>query len=753
MAQTEEMKQTQPMVTVVCITYAHEEFIAQALDSFLAQKNTFPFQIFVGEDKGPDKTAEIVLQYAEKYPDKIVPFIRKENMGAQHNMIDLCSRATSPYIALCEGDDYWVDEYKLQKQYDLMEAHPEYRACFHNTKIIAGEDWYLNGYYRPDKDGVRSIPGSIPGYDRSKRVMRMDYYIKFGPAHTSSMFFRWNYDLEIPDWYYTHIYGDHPLMMMQVGDGLLGYIPEIMSAYRRSDVGVLMHDNIVEHFIRTRESWIEMAMDLEDYFKQHYGDFANRAIQERIAVEFTNYVKYMIQKGYEDKLPEIFEKYQYAGVLTMKYFIKMRTQYNNMLAKFGEDGMKYINGNAEELRAQIERDKLRMKRNAESKELRRRADYVKLADTKKDDRLWVFGTEGNKAFANNTRHLFEHIIAFHPEIQAVWVTRNEEVLKLFRAENLPVCKIGTGECTRLMERAGLAFVNTSKNDIYKIRGFNAGTRVVRLGSGIHIMDFRKPLEPEQAGSREEGKPSRESEFAKEMYENTFLAIAPNAAMAKICRDYFHIPEKSIMINGYPRSFAVKTPLPPYEGKRILYAPQSRKYKVKLDAIMNYLFESSAFIQQWLEEHDAELYIHLEYNRRMELQQKFEQKTAECSRITLLKTRDIFSDLPNFDMMISDYSNIIFDYLMLDRPILLLDIDTKEFLAENRLLIDFAEMTKEQTYGSWSDLLSRAEVLLQHGELDRQQRLAMEESVFERGTNDENNAERIVQELKQRLGLQ
>ena len=63
------------------------------------------------------------------------PFIRKENMGAQHNMIDLCSRATSPYIALCEGDDYWVDRYKLQKQYDLMEAHPEYRACFHNTKL------------------------------------------------------------------------------------------------------------------------------------------------------------------------------------------------------------------------------------------------------------------------------------------------------------------------------------------------------------------------------------------------------------------------------------------------------------------------------------------------------------------------------------------------------------------------------------------------------------------------------------------
>ena len=107
------------MVTVVCITYKHEEFIAQALDSFLMQKTNFKFKIFVGEDCGPDGTADIIRDYAARYPDQIVPFLRKENMGAQRNLIDLCQRATSPYIAFCEGDDYWVDEYKLQKQFDF----------------------------------------------------------------------------------------------------------------------------------------------------------------------------------------------------------------------------------------------------------------------------------------------------------------------------------------------------------------------------------------------------------------------------------------------------------------------------------------------------------------------------------------------------------------------------------------------------------------------------------------------------------
>lgn len=101
-------------VTICCITYKHEDYIRTALDSFLMQKTNFKFKIFVGEDCGPDGTADIVREYAEKYPDIIVPFLREENMGAPANLIDLCNHADSPYIAFCEGDDYWIDEYKLQ---------------------------------------------------------------------------------------------------------------------------------------------------------------------------------------------------------------------------------------------------------------------------------------------------------------------------------------------------------------------------------------------------------------------------------------------------------------------------------------------------------------------------------------------------------------------------------------------------------------------------------------------------------------
>ena len=190
-------------VTICCITYNHEEYIRDALDSFLMQKTNFKYKIFVGEDKGPDGTADIVREYAEKYPDKIVPFIRKRNMGAQKNLIDLCNRATSPYIAFCEGDDYWVDEYKLQKQYDLMQANPDWRVCYSRAEIEAPDDWFLRSWFKADKEGRLIFPDCEPTYKvKTKPLNSWDCVWAF-PAHTATVFYRWNYDVEIPDWYYT----------------------------------------------------------------------------------------------------------------------------------------------------------------------------------------------------------------------------------------------------------------------------------------------------------------------------------------------------------------------------------------------------------------------------------------------------------------------------------------------------------------------------------------------------------------------
>ncbi len=308
------------MVTVVCITYKHEEYLAQALESFLMQKTNFKFQIFVGDDCSPDNTAAIIKEYAEKYPDTVIPFIREKNMGAQRNLVDLCSHASSPYIAFCEGDDYWTDEKKLQKQFDYMEKHKELRACFHNAEIIAGADWYLRDYYIPDSKGRLLIPYGIPSYKKKLKTLDMRYYILIGAAHTSSMFFRWNYSLEIPEWYYTHFAGDHSMMMLQTGIGKIGFIPDIMSAYRRSEVGVIFFEDKVQHMNKTRLSWIRMLSDLKDYFISAFGDEEQgqktvRSINTRIKTEARNYLESVSASGSYDDIREKLEQND-RGVIT-----------------------------------------------------------------------------------------------------------------------------------------------------------------------------------------------------------------------------------------------------------------------------------------------------------------------------------------------------------------------------------------------------------------------------------------------------
>ncbi len=117
-------------VSVIVATYFHEKYIAQALDSILMQETTFRYEIIVGDDASGDRMPEIVREYAEKHPDIIVPVLRKENIGANKNGDDLSRRAKGRYLANLEGDDYWIDLDKLQKQWEFLENNKEYIVAY-----------------------------------------------------------------------------------------------------------------------------------------------------------------------------------------------------------------------------------------------------------------------------------------------------------------------------------------------------------------------------------------------------------------------------------------------------------------------------------------------------------------------------------------------------------------------------------------------------------------------------------------------
>ena len=115
-----------PILTVVCITYNHEKYIEEALDSMLIQETNFPFEIIVGEDCSPDQTKDILVKYQKRYPNIVKPILRKENVGAYKNEEECILLSKGKYIAFLEGDDFWVDKLKLQKQVDFLNNNLEY---------------------------------------------------------------------------------------------------------------------------------------------------------------------------------------------------------------------------------------------------------------------------------------------------------------------------------------------------------------------------------------------------------------------------------------------------------------------------------------------------------------------------------------------------------------------------------------------------------------------------------------------------
>lgn len=126
------------LVNVLFITYNHSKFVAQALDSVLGQKTNFDFKIIIGDDCSNDGTREIVNEYAKNNPDKIVLSNPQKNLGPSKNYIQLFDKcASSKYMAYLEGDDYWTDNLKLQKQVDFMENNPDYTICFHNVDLLS----------------------------------------------------------------------------------------------------------------------------------------------------------------------------------------------------------------------------------------------------------------------------------------------------------------------------------------------------------------------------------------------------------------------------------------------------------------------------------------------------------------------------------------------------------------------------------------------------------------------------------------
>lgn len=313
------------MVSIICNTYNHEKYIADALEGFVTQKTDFAFEALVHDDASTDKTAEIIREYERRYPDLIKPIYETENQYSKHDgsirRIQF-GRAKGKYIALCEGDDYWTDSLKLQKQFDAMESHPQVDMCASTAKMINGKT------ERPIK--------SFPKINETRILTPEEViYGEGGFLATNSLFYRSAINQEIPEFrkywpidYTAQIHGS-------LRGGIL-CLKDEMSVYRMMASGSWSEklkgsiDKQMELYNTTQH----MLDILNEETNGKYGDVISRSKKksEWRMLEATGQNKKMLEKEYKEFLKEaevkdrikIYIKARFPWVLTLKKIIKRK---------------------------------------------------------------------------------------------------------------------------------------------------------------------------------------------------------------------------------------------------------------------------------------------------------------------------------------------------------------------------------------------------------------------------------------------
>lgn len=261
------------LVSISCITYNHEKYIAQAIESFLMQQTDFNYEILIHDDASTDRTADIIREYESKYPNIIKPIYQNENqysMGVKISATFNWPRAQGKYIALCEGDDYWTDPLKLQKQVDYMDKHPECSMCIHAVQV-GGENGILTG---------RIIKPNI----KTNVVKASDFLLAGGRNfHTSSIVFQRKLITNLPKWYYEAPIEDYPLALICSHYGEVYYIDEILSTYRFLILGswtMRLSNSSIEELAQYQLAKIKMLKDFDDFSNKVFHNILNNQILE-----------------------------------------------------------------------------------------------------------------------------------------------------------------------------------------------------------------------------------------------------------------------------------------------------------------------------------------------------------------------------------------------------------------------------------------------------------------------------------------
>jgi glycosyltransferase involved in cell wall biosynthesis len=211
--------QVTPLVDVHLITYNQENYVAQAIESVLAQRTNFPYRLIIGDDCSSDRTQAIIRHYAQEHPDRITTFLDTVHRGIpspERAGVKVLTLSTARYVAWLDGDDYWSDPSKLQKQVDVLEKHREAVICFHNVRTLPENGSAAINLCPPDQKEISTFADLLMG----------------NMIPSCSVMFRREVMGTLPEWYFSLKMADWSLYILLAEHGEIRYLNEVMAVYR-----------------------------------------------------------------------------------------------------------------------------------------------------------------------------------------------------------------------------------------------------------------------------------------------------------------------------------------------------------------------------------------------------------------------------------------------------------------------------------------------------------------------------------------
>ncbi|WP_301754986.1 glycosyltransferase [uncultured Muribaculum sp.] len=264
------------------MTYNHASYIKECIDGFLMQKTNFNFEVLIHDDHSTDGTEEIIKEYAKQYPDIIKPLFEKENQYSLGKPIGSAvwnlPRARGEYIAICEGDDYWTDPYKLQKQVDFLESHPDYGMCYTKVKrFVPKNNKFIDEWGGPNETMDKLlIENTIPTL--TAVFHKAIYYNYLTEIHPSKR-----------GW----LMGDYPIWLYFAQNSKIKFINETTGVYRICTESA-SHSNDLEKIIRFNNSY----HDIRTWYNSRQNTVPQKKLDQNQAVLLFNSSVFRSSKEY-----------------------------------------------------------------------------------------------------------------------------------------------------------------------------------------------------------------------------------------------------------------------------------------------------------------------------------------------------------------------------------------------------------------------------------------------------------------------